>query len=98
MKKYSILLILLFTLSLGRVLPPIQFTLTTNTQITRKTLPRKNNYVDVAVWLEEEKLIGNDYYAEAGYNRTLMCEDISKVLGWTVDQNSLQHAQNRRKK
>ena len=57
--------------------------------------PMKDNYSEVTQWLEQQKLKGNDYYAEANYNRTAMCRRLSDIFGWIVDQNSLRKAQNR---
>ena len=59
------------------------------------TLPPENDYQALAQWLAAEKEIGNDYYAEAGFNRSRMCRELRKILGWTPDQNSLRKAQNR---
>ena len=57
--------------------------------------PRENDYAALAAWLETEKLQGHDYYADAGMNRSRMCRDLSEILGWIVDQNSLRKAQNK---
>jgi hypothetical protein len=46
-------------------------------------------------WLEYEKKEGRDYYAYANNNRSLMCRNLSKIVGWIVNENSLQKAQNR---
>ena len=46
-------------------------------------------------WLELEKLKGNDHYADADYNRTKLCRNLLKIIGWEPDQNSLRKAQNR---
>lgn len=59
------------------------------------TLPPENDYLALANWLSSQKTLGNDYYAEAGYNRSKMCRDIRKILGWEPDQNSLRKAQNK---
>ena len=82
---------------LGKDMPPIELEITTNTQITREglKLPRENDYNDLITWLEQEKQDGKDHYADAGNNRSRMCRNISKIVGWNVDQNSLQKAQNR---
>jgi len=57
------------------------------------TLPQENDYQALVKWLEAEKTLGNDYYAEASYNRSKMCRDLRKILGWEPDQNSLRKAQ-----
>ena len=46
-------------------------------------------------WLEFEKLRGNDYYSEADCNRTKLCRNLLKIIGWEPDQNSLRKAQSR---
>ena len=85
---------------LARDLPPIQLQITNNTTITRegKGLPRKNKYNDLLDWLAQEKEDGRDYYADAKGNRSQMCIDISPIVGWEVNENSLQKAENRRRK
>ena len=55
-------------------------------------LPPENNYQAVIEWLDRQKEQGHDYLAEARGNRSRMCRDISPILGWTVDDNSLGHA------
>lgn len=59
------------------------------------TLPQENDYQALVQWLAAEKTLGNDYYAEAGYNRSKMCRNLRKILGWEPDQNSLRKAENR---
>ena len=59
------------------------------------TLPIENDYQMLVQWLAAEKTLGNDYYAEAGFNRSKMCRNIRKILGWQPDQNSLRKAQNK---
>lgn len=62
---------------------------------TAERIPAEGNYIQVVQWLAQQKLIGNDYYAEADYNRSVMCRRLSIIFGWPVDQNSLRKAQNR---
>jgi hypothetical protein len=57
--------------------------------------PRENDYAALVAWLEVEKAQGRDYFADAGMNRSRMCRDLSEILGWIVDQNSLRKAENR---
>jgi hypothetical protein len=57
--------------------------------------PRENDYAALVAWLEVEKAQGRDYFADAGMNRSRMCRDLSDILGWIVDQNSLRKAENR---
>jgi len=59
------------------------------------TLPQENDYQALVQWLAAEKTLGNNYYAEAGYNRSKMCRNLRKILGWEPDQNSLLKAENR---
>ena len=61
---------------------------------TEPTKPLPNDYVGLVKWLEREKLQGHDYYAEAGFNRSRMCRELTGIIGWVVDQNSLRKAQN----
>ena len=62
---------------------------------TTSSLPPENNYQILVEWLEAQKTLGNDYYADAGYNRSKMCRELRKILKWTPDQNSLRKAQNK---
>ena len=62
---------------------------------TAERIPAEGNYIQVVQWLAQQKLIGNDYYPEADYNRSVMCRRLSIIFGWPVDQNSLRKAQNR---
>ncbi len=57
--------------------------------------PRENDYRALVEWLEAQKSKGIDYYAAAGMNRSKMCRELSDILGWTIDQNSLRKAQER---
>lgn len=59
------------------------------------TLPPENDYQALAQWLAAEKTLGNDHYSEAGFNRSKMCRNLRKILGWEPDQNSLRKAQNK---
>lgn len=58
-------------------------------------LPKENDYIDLMRWLEDQKADGHDYYKEADNNRSKMCRNISPIVGWVVDQNSLRIAQKR---
>ena len=62
-------------------------------EVTTK-LPQEGKYQKLAEWLDAEKTLGNDYYADAGYNRSKMCRDLKNILGWTPNENSLRKAQN----
>ena len=64
-------------------------------QETGERRPRENDYAALVAWLDAEKAQGRDYYADAGMNRSRMCRDLSDILGWIVDQNSLRKAQNK---
>ena len=58
-------------------------------------LPPENDYQALAKWLKAEKTLGNDYYCDAGFNRSKMCRELRKILGWEPDQNSLRKAENK---
>ena len=66
-------------------------------EVTTK-LPLEGKYQELAEWLEAEKTLGKDYYADAENNRSKMCRDLKNILGWTPDQNSLRKAQNNQQK
>lgn len=53
------------------------------------SLPAPNRYADLYRWIQEEKIAGQDYLADAGGNRTLMCKRLSDILGWAIDPNTL---------
>jgi hypothetical protein len=57
------------------------------------SLPPENDYQALVKWLAAEKALGNDYYADADFNRTRMCRNLRKILGWEPDQNSLRKSQ-----
>jgi len=52
-------------------------------------LPAQNDYKGLYQWLLPQKEAGNDYLKDAGNNRTLLCKNLSKLLGWEVDANTL---------
>ena len=52
-------------------------------------LPSSGDYVALAKWLKKQKEIGNDYYEDAGRNRSQMCRELKKILGWFPKENSL---------
>lgn len=56
-------------------------------------LPPENDYKALLKWLNTEKEQGRDWYAMNNYNRSAMCREISPIVGWVVDQNSLRKAQ-----
>ena len=58
-------------------------------------LPPENRYEPLVRWLEAEKALGNDYYADAGYNRSKMCRELLHIIGWEPNQDSLRKAQNK---
>ena len=55
--------------------------------------PREKDYKGVVIWLQQQKKKKIDYYAANGYNRTKMCEQLSKLFEWDVKENSLRKAQ-----
>lgn len=58
-------------------------------------MPQDGDYSALVKWLEIEKSNGNDYYAEAGFNRSQMCRNLFKIIGWEPNQDSLRKAQGR---
>lgn len=60
--------------------------------------PREKDYQGVAIWLDQQKKKGVDFYAAAGYNRSEMCRKLSKLFDWDVKENSLRKAQEELKK
>ena len=58
-------------------------------------LPREGKYDELIRWLAEQKTHGRDYYAEADFNRSLMCRNLLKIIGWEPNQDSLRKAQNK---
>lgn len=67
----------------------------TQAEKEHSTLPQENDYQALVRWLEAEKTLGNDYYAEAGYNRSKMCRNLRKIIGWEPNQSSLRKAASR---
>lgn len=59
--------------------------------------PYENDYAALVEWLAAEKEQGRDWYRLNNHNRSAMCRQLTEVLGWVVDQNSLQKYQNRQK-
>lgn len=60
-------------------------------------LPYENDYVALVEWLAAEKQQGRDWYELNNRNRSAMCRQLTDVVGWVVDQNSLLRAQQREK-
>lgn len=58
-------------------------------------IPEENDYRALVRWLEHEKERGNDHYADAGFNRSKMCRNLLKIIGWWPNQDSLRKAQMR---
>ena len=58
-------------------------------------LPQEGDYSALVKWLEAQKKNGNDYLADADFNRSQMCRNLLKIIGWEPDQNSLRKAQSR---
>jgi len=61
----------------------------TEVEKPKSKYPKEKDYIAVVEWLEEEKKEGRDHYADARNNRAKMCRNISDILGWDVDRNSL---------
>ena len=64
-------------------------------KVPETIIPQEGDYSALVRWLELEKLKGNDHYADADFNRTKLCRNLLKIIGWEPDQNSLRKAQNR---
>lgn len=62
-----------------------------------RNTPYENDYAALVEWLAAEKEQGRDWYRLNNCNRSAMCRQLTDVLGWVVDQNSLQKYQNRQK-
>ena len=62
-------------------------------QQVEPALPPEGKYEPLVKWLRAQKALGNDYYAEAGYNRSKMCRDLRHIIGWEPNENSLRKAQ-----
>lgn len=58
-------------------------------------MPAEGDYSALVIWLEKEKMRGNDHYADANYNRSQMCRNLLKIIGWEPNQDSLRKAQGR---
>lgn len=59
------------------------------------SLPQKGKYDQLVKWLEQEKQNGKDYYAEANFNRSQLCRNLLKIIGWEPNQDSLRKALNK---
>lgn len=78
---------------LEKSFPPLAETINNEFSKEEDDLPKKRDYVALVKWLEYQKSIGNDYYKEAGFNRSEMCRRLSSILHWEVKENSLRKAQ-----
>ena len=58
-------------------------------------MPKEGDYSALVKWLEIEKQNGNDYLADADFNRSKMCRNLLNIIGWEPNQDSLRKAQNR---
>lgn len=56
------------------------------------SLPQKGKYDQLVKWLEQEKQNGKDHYAEANFNRSQLCRNLLKIIGWEPNQDSLRKA------
>ena len=59
------------------------------------SLPQKGKYDQLVKWLEQEKQNGKDHYAEANFNRSQLCRNLLKIIGWEPNQDSLRKALNK---
>ena len=58
-------------------------------------MPQEGDYSALVKWLELEKQNGKDYLADADFNRSKMCRNLLKIIGWEPNQDSLRKAQSR---
>ena len=68
---------------------------TNDPQIGSILMPQEGNYDALVRWLAQEKAQGRDHYANADFNRSKMCRNLLKIIGWEPNQDSLRKAQNR---
>lgn len=64
-----------------------------NGSADEKDVPAENDYKALCRWIEKEKEAGRDWYKMSDNNRSRMCRELSRYVGWVVDQNSLRKAQ-----
>ena len=58
-------------------------------------LPPKNNYVALWRYIQSQAQRGVDWRLRANGNRSEMARQLSKVVGWVVDENALRKAEKR---
>lgn len=69
-------------------IPPVKTNDTSSSEL-ENNLPPKDKYIELVIWLKKEKELGRDYFAEAGKNRSKMCRNLKKIIGWEPKANSL---------
>lgn len=52
-------------------------------------LPPAHDYKKLYEWIQQQKQQGRDYLAQADYNRTKMCKELSAQIGWIIDPDTL---------
>ena len=63
----------------------------------KPALPPKNDYVALVRYVQKQAQAGIDWYVRAQGNRSEMARQLTKVVGWAVDENALRKAENRMK-
>lgn len=58
-------------------------------------LPPKNNYVALWRYIQSQAQRGVDWQLRANGNRSEMARQLTKVVGWVVDENALRKAEKR---
>jgi len=63
----------------------------------KPALPPKNDYVALLRYVQKQAEVGIDWYVRAQGNRSEMARQLTKVVGWAVDENALRKAEKRMK-
>ena len=58
-------------------------------------LPVRNDYVGLWRYIQKQVKIGIDWRLRANGNRSEMARQLTKVVGWVVDENALRKAEKR---
>lgn len=67
-------------------------------KVINSVYPKEKDYVGTVEWLKKKKKEGTDFYAGSNHNRTKMCEKLTSLFGWEVNENSLGNAERRSNK
>lgn len=61
----------------------------------KSAIPPKNDYVALVRYIQKQAQQGIDWYVRAKENRSEMARQLTKVVGWVVDENALRKAEKR---